>query len=303
MQRTKIAPNMIVKSDALRMELLQNGFFISDISLGKAVDEILNFYKDKHHFENAEGGSFWSIYSKDEAYKRETHAFLEDKLKQVKEHYLGDYKSLLNAFVIKTSGSKSAFGVHQDTTAMDEEKYSPLSIWIPLQDVDESNGCLYIIPYTHNYTLYYRGVSIPSKFCLLGDSILKYGIPLRLKKGQALFFDNRLLHFSPPFSNGQQRIAVVCGVMPLEARYINCFLNSDNEIELLAQEDDFILSNPYFLDNATQRPINGVLIKKVKFDNTQITIQDWENVCKENNILPQNNLDSLGASQAYVEPK
>ncbi|MBL7777690.1 MAG: phytanoyl-CoA dioxygenase family protein [Chitinophagales bacterium] len=288
MKATPIAENVIVKEKSHRHMLLNHGYFVADFADENTLQKIDAFYRLHHHFNANNGGSFWSIYSQNEQYKRETHQFLEEVLLTFKKNYLQQFRTLINAFVVKTSGKNSAFDLHQDTTAMDEERYSPLSIWIPLQDVNETNGCLHIVPYTHHYTSYYRAVSVPSKFSRVAHLASEYAVPIPVSRGQALFFDNRVLHLSPPFDNGLERVAVVCGVMPQIAAYINCFKNEAGDIEVYEQQDDFVLSNPYFLKNSEKRPTAGNMIKKAVLNEELILQNQWEEIIQQHQLVKSN---------------
>jgi len=303
MEQTVIAPNKIVQNETHAKTIYEQGYFVVDFLDEKQVEAIKEYYGKHHDFGKNDGGNFWTIYSQDENYKRETHNFIEAVIGETKNQYLSGYKTLINAFVIKLPGAKSSFNIHQDTTAMDETQYSPLSIWIPLDDVDEKNGCLYIVPHTQHYTSYYRAVTIPSPFTEIESILMPYGIPVKMKKGQALFFDNRALHFSPPNVTDTIRVAVVCGVMPTEATYINCYMDRNKQVEIYEQEDSFIFSNTQFLKNNDQRPLAGKLLKTFMLNQPTYSAVDWQEICKAKGLTPQNSWNKLPLANPVSEPK
>jgi ectoine hydroxylase-related dioxygenase (phytanoyl-CoA dioxygenase family) len=62
---------------------------------------------------------------------------------------LGDNVYLfLEQFVVKASDTKMTFSWHQDSGYLDFEHTPYLSIWVPLDDVNEDNGTVYLLPYS-----------------------------------------------------------------------------------------------------------------------------------------------------------
>jgi hypothetical protein len=154
-----------------------------------------------------------------------------------------------------------------------------------------------VIPYTHHYTAIYRAVSIPSKFERVSTSAIPFSIPVRVKKGQALFLTIDCFishHLTILYQIGA--IAMVCGVMSTEARYINCFKNDDNEIEIFVQADDYIFSNPNFLKDNLSRPRNGTLIRKEQWREEYIDEKDWAYICDKYSLTRNDDTRGLADS-------
>lgn len=91
---------------------------------------------------------FYSLYSRDIEYRKIVHESISEIMKPVYDSLFSDYKVVLNSFIVKVSGPESEFCLHQDSTSFDETKYSSLSVWIPLQDTNMSNGCMCVVPLT-----------------------------------------------------------------------------------------------------------------------------------------------------------
>jgi ectoine hydroxylase-related dioxygenase (phytanoyl-CoA dioxygenase family) len=163
-------------------------------------------------------------------------------MKPIFETYFQNYKNVLNSFIVKIAGDKSEFALHQDSTSCDESKYSPLSLWIPLQDTNIDNGTLCVVPKTHQVFSNYRGVSIQPDYYKYEEEIRKYLMPIQLKAGDILVFDNRLVHYSPANKSKNDRIVVMCGLFDKEATFRICYQENKNEpIDIYHQADDFFI--------------------------------------------------------------
>ncbi|MCX6199880.1 MAG: phytanoyl-CoA dioxygenase family protein, partial [Bacteroidetes bacterium] len=174
-----------------------------------------------HNFEIAKGGMFYSLYSRDIEYRKTVHESIGEIMKPVYDSLFSDYKVVLNSFIVKVSGPESEFCLHQDSTSIDETKYSSLSVWIPLQDTNMSNGCMCVVPYSHRMFSPYRGISFEQPFESIEGTVRKYLYPIELKKGDIFLFDNRIVHNSVINTSGENRVVVMSGIYPKEAPEIN----------------------------------------------------------------------------------
>ena len=207
----------IFKSEKLAHTIHTKGYQVVDFLTQDVLDELDKIYTEEHHFDLENGGMFYSMYSKDTAYRKRVHSRIGELLKPKLEEYFKAYNNVINAFVVKLPGEKSEFYVHQDTTGLDELKYSPLSLWIPLQDITKENGALSVIEKTQWFFSPYRGISFPFPFKGINETIKRYLKPVFMKRGQALFFDNRIIHNSMANTSSKARVAIICGLFPKEA--------------------------------------------------------------------------------------
>lgn len=73
-----------------------------------------------------------------------------------------------------------------------------LTVWFPLWDATEQNGCLQVIPRSHRQGLFthcrrWNGLAIPDRLLRLED-----GVPLPMKRGEVLFMTQLTCHGSLP---------------------------------------------------------------------------------------------------------
>lgn len=256
----------IIKSESLKNTIHENGYTVEGNIGAENIDKLLALYKELHNFNTPQGGNFYSLYSNDIVYRKKVHDTIGKILYPLYDTLFTNYKSVINSFIIKVPGPESEFTLHQDSTGLDEMKYSPLSLWIPLQDTNLENGTLCLLPKSHRFFHPYRGISFASPFHHFEDLLRTYLIPLELKAGDIVMFDNRTVHYSHLNKSNADRVVVMSGLFPKEAEIEACYRdesNPDNPIEVYRMEEDFLLTNTAFFNDCTARPTRGNVVRTV----------------------------------------
>ena len=222
-------------------------------------------FQQTHALSHGEGGMFYSVYSQDLAYREKVHEQIQSILQPGLDKWFVGYKNVINSFVVKLPGPASEFSIHQDTSAVNELKFSALSVWIPLWDVDENNGAMCVAPGTHWFLSPYRGISFPFPFAKVMPEVRRFLEPAPVKAQEAIIFDPRIVHNSLPNQSQKPRVAIVCGIFPEAAQFEICYKESpEAEIEIWQQADDYLLKYPNFMHYCHSRPVSGEVIRKVK---------------------------------------
>ncbi|MCB9256493.1 MAG: phytanoyl-CoA dioxygenase family protein [Chitinophagales bacterium] len=262
-------------------DILHNKGYLIDGNIGlESIKKLESIYNKYHKVKTKKGGMFYSLYSLDLDYRKKVHEEIEAILNVEFKKRFSDYKSVINSFIVKYNGEESAFTLHQDSTSLDEEKYSPLSVWIPLQDTNLENGCLCVIPQSHKIFYPYRGISFSTPFHKIENTLRKYLVPIEMKAGDILLFDNRMVHYSPENNSKKPRLVVMSGLFPKEASLQNCYKElspKDAPLEIYEQAEDFLLTNTTFFHDCTSRPIVGKKIKEIKLELPEFSAEDFEN--------------------------
>jgi hypothetical protein len=253
----------------------------------EVLTELRKVHKQNHKFYTEDGGMFYSVYSLDISYRNRIYNELNKVLNPFYDTQFQEYKSVIHSFIIKVQGTKSEFTLHQDSTGLDEFQFSPISVWIPLQDTNISNGCLCVVPKSHRIKVPYRGISFNGPFHKISSTIRRFLKPIPMKAGDVLFFDNRLLHYSPANKSKEPRIVVMSGIFPTEAKILTCYKDetvANSQIEIFEQKDDFLLTGENFYHDCTIRPKTGVLIDEVKPLNSDLNEEEFLALAKSLDI-------------------
>jgi hypothetical protein len=248
----------IFKEDNLQEEFEKNGFVILDFYTSDEVQYLLNLYRELHPED--EKGFFPSTFSKDKKYRITADEEIRKVGNRSIENYLTDIKVICGSFIVKSPGEDSIMDVHQDMTLVDESEFTGVNIWCPLVDLTDDNGLLYALPESHRIYPTYRGASLPTIYQDVYDDVKKYSIPLYLKAGQAVIFDQSILHWSKPNLSSEVRPVTNIYFTNKEARFQICYhdKNGNGKVEIFAQDDSFMTDFEQFGENIYDKPKIGI---------------------------------------------
>ena len=155
--------------------------------------------------------------------------------------------SLLGAsYMFKPSDGISVLEPHQDWRIVDEKHFRSFNIWVPMVDVDANNGALHLMPKSHLWQETYRGPNIFEIYRPFAKTLWKVMEPVEMKAGEALVFDQSLLHASSPNSSGKARLAAVFGLIPAAAELRFYHSTAEGTIEEFAAFLDFFRHREHF---------------------------------------------------------
>ncbi len=172
----------------------------------------------------------------------------------IEEHFT-DVQVSGSAYLVKQTGSGSQSQLHQDYTLVDEREQISVSIWCPMVDVDESNGCLQVIPGSHKMFSTIRSVNIPSIYLEFEDKLEKYLTSVPVKKGTAVVYAHNLFHGSKPNLTDQIRIAAVLSVASNKADLLHYFKQDKDVLQVEVDESFYYKTMPAY---RTEQTLVGV---------------------------------------------
>lgn len=126
------------------------------------------------------------------------------KVSDVVRKLIGDSVRIVQSMVLyKQPKIGTGTGFHQDGTFLQTEPESLVGAWLALEDTDEDNACLLVVPGSHRLPL--RNLAslneqgnLDSKELSDETADTDQAIPLPVKKGTAVFLHPRLYHGSLP---------------------------------------------------------------------------------------------------------
>ena len=160
---------------------------------------------------------------------------MDEKIKDVfskpLKNLVHGHKCLLGSFLEKRPVPASGeVPLHQDWTFVDEAEFQSYNFWCPLEDVGESNGCLWVLPGSHLFQTHPRApFGAAPLIAAWGQELYGELIPVPMKKGQALIHAHRLWHASNLNHTQTSRLATACVVVPERAQIFHYCQNSKSE--------------------------------------------------------------------------
>lgn len=258
----------------------KQGFVVVDFYNDKEIAEVKNLYHTLHPKD--EEGFFPSAYSKDKKYREKTDTELKRIGHNKFEELLKDYQIINGCFIVKSPGQDSYLHVHQDMTLVDESEYTGINIWTTTVDLTDENGVLYLLPGSHRFFPTYRGHTLPGFYDPIQEAIKDYMTPYYLKAGQAIIFDQSIVHFSPPNIGNEARIVSNVYFTHKDAQFQICYHDKDDtsfkgKVEIFQQDLSFMTNYEQFGANIYDRPKMGKSLGLVDYNFPQLTIEQLEN--------------------------
>ena len=132
--------------------------------------------------------------------------------------YLQNYKLIRIGIFDKLPGGKIV-RVHQHPNLVDETKYRSVTIWVPLTDTTVEMGTLHVVKGSHQFSNHVRSYDdYFGAFERISSKVMaRYSTAFSLRLGQAVIFDDRLIHWSPPNRSSRIRTAFQLISVPEEA--------------------------------------------------------------------------------------
>ncbi len=167
--------------------------------------------------------------------------FSKEFLPQIFDSNVFD-ENTTGAFQIKPPSKVSELNPHQDAPVIDETQENALFVWIPLCDVDEKNGAIYVLPRSHLWGNHQRSLNVPWVFEKKTKLLWQNMNPIYLKKGDIIVWDTALIHASAPNLSTDTRIAITTTLLPKNFTMIDYFKDGKtpkDKVEKYAVEKSF----------------------------------------------------------------
>lgn len=277
----------VFKNALLQAQLQDLGHVKMPMLTSQEINKILEFIKtlkpDDHFNPMGDQPGNPSTYhcsflDTNKDYKKKVSSFLSSVFMPHISQVLSNYDILSINFYIKQPG-KGNFQIHQNwpTTAVED---TTVTVWCPLQDVSELNGGIHIVEGSHKITPDIGSVLAPVFFSQFEKELVaKYLKPIHMKAGEALIFDDSLIHWSPQNNSEQPRIAIQIEMIPtgVTPRYYHYDRETDL-FEVFAVDTDYYLNHN--LSDLMSRPSDIKCLGFLKNPNREITLEEFNQKMK-----------------------
>ena len=99
-----------------------------------------------------------SFHSFDAHYKERVDTVVRSALDSHLARVFDRQRALPSNFIVKWPGGMSGFGLHQDSSLVDETRFRSVEVWVALEDTNETNGQLWMVPGSHRWVHTIRGI-------------------------------------------------------------------------------------------------------------------------------------------------
>ncbi len=261
----------VFRDDAHQQQFERDGFIVLPFYSKNEIQELNELYYRLHPKD--EKGFFPSTFSKDKNYRTVADEEIRRIGSRAMNQYLQDIKVMCGSFIVKSPVPESAMCVHQDMTLVDESKYTGINIWVPLIDLNDENGTLEALPGSHRIFPTYRGSTVPGIYDESSEEIKKYLVKLYPKAGEAIFFDQSIIHYSDANHSGGIRIVTNTYFTHKDATFQICYWKKDygNQVEIFREDEHFMTNFEQFGHNIHDRPAVGESMGLYDYDFPKLT--------------------------------
>jgi hypothetical protein len=159
----------------------------------------------------------------DSHYRTATYEVIREKVTPALSRFLTPYVLVTAGLLVKQPGM-GRFPLHTDWTMTRDRRDQTLTVWFPLIDVDDRNGGLRLVRGSHRLVDQISGPNVRTYCVPFQDKVEAMAEAIPLSAGEAVIFDNSLLHGSPANNSDLIRPAVMLscvgsGEFPIFYRY------------------------------------------------------------------------------------
>lgn len=284
----------IFNNENLQRQFDENGFVVLPFLDAEQVRQLNQLYSEL----NIQANSFHSSsFFTDVSVKKKINEIGEQIFQEKVSATFRDIKKLGCSFLTKPVGESGRMPVHQDWTVVDETKYYSVTIWTALQDVNEENGAMRVLPRSHRFTNTLRAPTLPSEYSEVQETILNAMQTVSLKAGEALIFNHALLHASFDNLSEKPRLAFTYGLIPKEASLFLYHKNEKGLLEKYAMPDDMFTTYTHI----GQRPEMGQKNEEVAYSVTSIDSQRLNYYLSKKNWSTMKPIFKAEEHQAFFE--
>jgi hypothetical protein len=227
----------IFKDPAVQQFFDDNGYAKISLINEEEVARLYNYYNTLNNDHVGEYGFHVTMDNKDTGFVKRVLTELSDVIMpRTKEHFQ-DVKMFTGSYVVKEPRVNSFVPPHQDWSFTDEKEYGSVTVWTALMDMDIDNGAMAVLKGSHKFFPYRRASPSPgfkSPFQAHSFELFPYMELIPMKAGEALVFDNRTIHASPPNHTDKTRVAAGIGLTPVEAKLVHYNVVPGSDPQMIA---------------------------------------------------------------------
>ncbi|MCC6373173.1 MAG: phytanoyl-CoA dioxygenase family protein [Bacteroidia bacterium] len=271
---------MLLKDTTLQNELKENGFIVIPFLNNDETKALQNFYTEIHGQQDPPlfiEEIHMTSWCPEKAYKEKVSKGLQSIFEPATKRFFKDFRSLNNVFIIKKNGKNTTFKVHQDWNVVDETLYESVNVWIPMHDVNETSGALWVLRGSHRINRKIRGAGyLFPEYGKYFRELEEKAVSVNLKAGQAIVFYHSVIHGSPPNLSDNLRIAACFSVIPKNAPL--CIYHqplANAPLRSYQPNDDFIFQYDYLrTETLTRPPAETPVSEKESYINKPVTLEE-----------------------------
>ena len=181
---------------------------------------------------------------------------LMEQLKPSIEEYFFDYLPYFGYALIKPF-SPNMVNIHRDASVLNEEKFEYITTWLPLEDVNKDNGCIFIFPESQKLFTYEVPIGVDWPYPQLTNILNNYVVDLPMKAGDLLLFSSRTLHGSYSNQSKESRVVVASVLIHPDSEMLFYYYDRNTNRVKVYEVDPWFYFRNEFGDPNGKYPLKG----------------------------------------------
>jgi ectoine hydroxylase-related dioxygenase (phytanoyl-CoA dioxygenase family) len=174
------------------------------------------------------------------------------------EAFFKDYLCPISVLYSKQNDGVADTDWHTDPHFLLNQHLEPFySLWCPLQFTNDLNGVLHVVPFSHRLSYQLVNPNYEWNLAPFRPEFSKHSISFELQAGEAILFDSRLIHGSPPNVSSGQRDCVVMKVSHKDARFSSVTPSTEKPgfFDVYTHDQAFFFGNT--VKHHEEKPLTG----------------------------------------------
>jgi hypothetical protein len=230
----------------------------------------------------------FTFIDRNEEYKKKVFDIITCAFRKKAGEYLDDYTPIIANYIRKKQGGGEV-PMHQNWAFVDEEKYTSVSIWVPLVDSNEANGTLQMVDGSHKRFGKLRGPMIPWELENIKEKIIGHHLtPMNVKAGEGVILDDSIVHYSNINKTPGLRLAIQLIMTPATSGSIHYHLDRGGDmrtVQVLETDLEFYMSFHPWL-----KPKGKRVIKTEPYKERHLSYDDFLKTLKGKRFDEKKNL-------------
>lgn len=256
---------MKFKNKQLEKKFLRNGYVILEIYSNDEISllkKLYNLNEDKYAI--VEKGNYSTCDTNNAKLIKQIDAEIKSIISNKLDNYFESYDYLLSSFLTKTIGQNNETVFHHDPTMIDYKNNDNISagLWCPLQQTNKKNGCLRVIKGSHRIgNILSVTPNFTTFFNTFDSKLYKFATPIKLKVGQGVLFNNKLVHGAFSNLSDKKRVATVTAIKSSNCDW--CYYYKPTEKNLV---EKYIIDYESYVQHIQGNIPKGELVEKFNYN-------------------------------------
>ena len=277
---------------ALDASFRRDGFVIVDLLSPAEVREleasVRQLLPPSPPLNDPQGAAYASFFDLER--RAAVSALVRDTVQPAIAKLLAGYRPLFSTIFWKPAG-RAETPIHQHSPYTADLRCTVINCWCPLIDCDETSGTLQLVPRSHDLS---RHVQTPSRKAYWQDyaDVLEsdYLKALAVRAGQAVLFDDTILHGAAANQRAEDRLATLTTMIPEAGTPAFVLGAQDSEaVDVYQALDHFAYSDMFTGQLAPERSRR---LARVEQAVEHVDLEEFRRRLRARGVTPQTGLAS-----------